>query len=537
MSYFTIKRSFFLVSSSRCDEEFQKIDKFMELLEKSGVGKIIESVKSNEIQCKGRKGYYKYNLFAMIIYCFAKFKASLRNIEDKCVFDLRVLYIMEENIPDHSVIGKFINQFIVPYQYEIFTTITKQIIKDFNLKIDDIFVDRTKLEANANKYKFVWKPTKFHAKLDIKIKELLKEMGYEWKSNELIKAIELTHFLEDYISTKQIDIHYIPIGRGKRLTQEQKHYKLAYQYFIKLLEYEEKEQNCGENRNSYYKTDKDATAMILKKDYYSKLSHDFHAGYNVQVLVSNLLILMYGVFQERTDYYTFIPMNNLYFKYYQKYPKNICADSGYGIYINYKYLREHHIGNYVKFQTWSGEASGKSPQLFYTFNDGVMCLDTCIGEEISFNQVNHQKNKDGKLFKFMGCNNCKYTYKCKAKLKHKDYNYRTVELILDYELLKEEARNNLQSPKGIEMRINRSIQVEGSFGQIKNNMNYDRIRRRGLDKVSAEIMLMCLGVNLRKYFSSLDNNKFKNNYWKIPSTLHKEIFPSVKPKEKRLSRN
>ena len=537
MSYFTIKRSFFLVSSSRCDEEFQKIDKFMELLEKSGVGKIIESVKSNEIQCKGRKGYYKYNLFAMIIYCFAKFKASLRDIEDKCVFDLRVLYIMEGNIPDHSVIGKFINQFIVPYQYEIFTTITKQIIKDFNLKIDDIFVDGTKLEANANKYKFVWKPTKFHAKLDIKIKELLKEMGYEWKSNELIKAIELTHFLEDYISTKQTDIHYIPIGRGKRLTQEQKHYKLAYQYFIKLLEYEEKEKNCGENRNSYYKTDKDATAMILKKDYYSKLSHDFHAGYNVQVLVSNLLILMYGVFQDRTDYYTFIPMNNLYFKYYRKNPKNICADSGYGIYTNYKYLREHHIGNYVKFQTWSGEASGKSPQLFYTFNDGVMCLDTCIGKEIPFNQNYHQRNKEGKLFKFIGCNNCKYAYKCKAKLKYKDYDYRTVELIPDYELLKEEARNNLQSPKGIEMRINRSIQVEGSFGQIKNNMNYDRIRRRGLEKVSAEIMLMCLGVNIRKYFSSLDNNKFKNNYWKIPYTLHKEIFPSVKPKEKRLSRN
>ena len=113
----------------------------------------------------------------------------------------------------------------------------------------------------------------------------------------------------------------------------------------------------------------------------------------------------------------------------------------------------------------------------------------------------------------------------------------TVELIPDYELLKEEARNNLQSPKGIEIRINRSIQVEGTFGQIKNNMNYDRIRRRGLKNVSAEIMLMCLGVNLRKYFSSLDNNKFKNNYWKISSTLHKEIFPSVKPKEQRLSRN
>ena len=50
--------------------------------------------------------------------------------------------------------------------------------------------------------------------------------------------------------------------------------------------------------------------MVLKEDYYSRLSHDFHAGYNIQVMVSSLLILMYGVFQDRTDYYTFIPMNN-----------------------------------------------------------------------------------------------------------------------------------------------------------------------------------------------------------------------------------
>ena len=268
MSYFTIKSSFWLVPSNRCDEEFAKIDKFMEFLEKSGVGKIIESVKSKDIECKGRKGYYKYNLFAMIIYCFTKFKASLRDIEEKCIFDLRVLYIMEGNVPDHSIIGKFINQFVVPYQYEIFTTITKQIIKDFNLKIEDIFVDGTKLEANANKYKFVWKPTKFHTKLDIKIKELLNEMGYVPNSNKLIKAEELINFLRDYISINQIDIP-IPTGRGKRLSKEQKNYKLAYQYLIKLLEYEEKEKICGENRNSYYKTDKDATAMVLKKDYYS----------------------------------------------------------------------------------------------------------------------------------------------------------------------------------------------------------------------------------------------------------------------------
>lgn len=84
-----------------------------------------------------------------------------------------------------------------------------------------------------------------------------------------------------------------------------------------MVEYEEKERICGENRNSYFKTDHDATAMVLKEDYYSKLSHDFHAGYNIQVMVSSLLILMYGVFQDRSDINTLIPMNDLYFKYYK----------------------------------------------------------------------------------------------------------------------------------------------------------------------------------------------------------------------------
>ena len=256
--------------------------------------------------------------------------------------------------------------------------------------------------------------------------------------------------------------------------------------------------------------------MVLKEDYYSKLSHDFHAGYNIQVLVSSGLITMYGVFQDRGDYYTFIPMNDLYFKYYNKYPKNECADSGYGIYVNYKYMREHNIGNYIKFQTWTGETDGKNPQLFYTFNDGVLCLNTCIGEEILFSKNHHQRNKEGKLYKFTGCNSCNYAYICKKNLKNKDYDYKLCELISDYELLKNQARENLLSPQGIEIRINRSIQVEGTFGQIKQNMNYDRIRRRRLEKVSCEVMLMCLGRNIRKYFVLLNQDNIKGNYWEKP---------------------
>ena len=527
MEYFNTKRPIFIVPSNKCCEEFDKIDKFLKILNKSEIGSIIKKVQRKV----GRKGYDPFNLVATTIYCFSKFKSTVREIENLCQFDIRVIYLMEQEQPSHNVIKDCINRYILPYQYEIFTSITKAIITELNIDIDTEYNDGTKIEANANKYKFVWKPTTYHKKLDIKIKELLLKMEIEIKDKNLIKSFQFNELIKEYVVRENIDINSIPTGKGKRLTKEQRNYKLAYQYLIKLLEYEEKEEICGKNRNSYYKTDKDATAMVLKKDYYSKTSHDFHAGYNIQVMVSSGIITMYGVFQNRDDFYTFIPMNNLYYKYYEEYPKNECADSGYGMYENYQYMKDHNIKNYVKHSTWSGEADGKRPQLFYTFDDGVMCLNTCIGEEISFSSIRHQRYKNSKLYKFIGCNNCNYSYICKKNLKNKNNDYRLYELIPEYELLKEEARKNLQSPKGIEIRINRSIQVEGTFGQIKQNMQYTRIRRRGLEKVSCEIMLICLGANIRKYFSSLDGKKIKSNYWNIPSNLKEEKFPF--PKQKR----
>ena len=533
MSNFTIKRSLFLVPTLYMVKEFEKIDKFMIILEKSNVSDIINNVKRKEEKCKGRIGYNPYNLFAAIIYCFAKFKGTLRDIEDKCKYDIRLYYIMEGNIPKHSIIGSFINDYILPFQYEIFTLINKQIIKELNLNIDDNYIDGTKLEANANKYKFVWKPTKYHQKLDEKIKKFVMDIGYNMKFNndELITTVEFNRILKDYVVQENINIYDIPSGIGTRRTLVQKNYLLGFKYLTKLLEYEEKENICGENRNSYYKTDKDATAMVLKKDYYSKLSHDFHAGYNIQIIVSNLLVLMYGVFQNRDDHHTFIPMNDKYKEYYGFYPKNECADSGYGIQKNYEYIKKNKIGNYVKYQSWNGESSGKNPRLFKVDEKGkVICLNSRIGKEYDSNT--HSKSKGSKYYKFYGCKNCRYSYKCKKNLNdiNKDKNYRVKEISIEYELYKDKAKENLLSPKGIEIRINRSIQVEGTFGQLKQNMNYDRIRRRGIDKVSCEIMLTFLGANVRRLLESYDKNIIKDKYWKKTESLQSEIFPDVKPK-------
>lgn len=94
-------------------------------------------------------------------------------------------------------------------------------------------------------------------------------------------------------------------------------------------------------------------------------------------------------------------------------------------------------------------------------------------------------------------------------------------------MLKNQARENLLSSQGIEIKINKSIQVEVTFVQL-----YDRIRRRGLEKVSRE-------VNVSKYFVLLNQDNIKGNYLEKPLNLKKEKIPFPKQKviKKKLNKN
>lgn len=225
-------------------------------------------------------------------------------------------------------------------------------------------------------------------------------MNYSYENTNYITAKEFNELIINYANINNIDYHDIPRGKGKKLTAFQRIIKTGYEYLNKLIEYEEKERICGEERNSYYKTDKDATAMVLKEDYYSKLSHDFHAAYNTQVIVSSRLITMYGVFQKRDDQNTLIPMLERYKKGYGNYPTNLCGYSGYGIYKNYEFLHTNNIGNYLKFVAWNGETSGKRPQLFFFGNGNFKCLNGIVGKYI-FTKT-HPRYKDSKFIFLKG---------------------------------------------------------------------------------------------------------------------------------------
>lgn len=528
MDYFTTKQGFFLYSSNIVEEELKKINSFLNLLDDSGVGDLItEWVKKDNPQ--GRDSYNPYNLFATIIYSFAFGKGTLRDIERSCKMGLDYIYIMENAQPTYVSIANYINNVFVPNIHTIMHCINIQIIKEMGIDIDDVFIDGSKFEANANKYKFVWKPRKNKRNLVEKIKNLVAEYGMM-----IDESVVTPYSVGTYIDrikligeSNHIEMSNFVTGKGHRLQKIQKDYLQLQKYLIKLLEYEEQYSICGE-RNSYYKTDHDATAMCLKSDYYSGLGSNMHAAYNVQYLVSKGIVLEVYVSQDRNDYMTLIPALEKFKQLYGFYPKNVCADSGYGSHTNYQYINKCSIGNYIKYPLWERERKGERPQLFFVKGDDVYCLNNKKGEATDTSR--HPKSKEAKFYLFKGCTRCIYKEICKRSIKKKTGSTRLAEINKEYIREIEQVRANLLSKKGIEIRVNRSIQVEGDFGITKQNMSFERFRRRGMNKVLAEIGLVALGINIRKYLRFTET-KTVPKFWIAPDNLEPESLPKIKAKK------
>ncbi len=533
MNYFTTKSLFFVPSLTNDVKESQKIEKFLLFLESSGVGKIIEesTMKTDEEIWKGgRPTYNPYNLLSIILLGFAFGKGTLREIESLCKFDLRFIHIMQDHQPSHQVIGNFINKILLPNIDKIYSCLLKQIFKEISLSYDNAYLDGSKFEANANKYKFVWKPTKYHINLTNKIEELLSKYHITLEKDESGFA------LSSVIANKLSELLKKLENKDLNLKENKNHLKsvnLLKEFLVKNLEYEEKERICGTNRNSFYKTDHDATAMCLKEDYYSGLGSNMHAAYNVQFIVINGFIMCTYTSQSRNDFDDFIPTLEKFKFYYNCYPTNLAADAGYGNLKNYLFLSNNSINNFVKHSSWEGNMSAKNPYQYKLIDDDTIeCLNGFKGTEVKLDN-RHPKYSNSTFFKIIGCNNCSFSSYCKRFMLDKNTNEKIFEVRKQLQLFIQQSEKNLLSCKGIEMRVNRSSQVEGAFGVIKQDKGFERFRRKSLNKTSLEISLISLGFNIKKLFSFFDGN-LKIKYWIAPNNLEPESFK--KPNAKRLSK-
>ena len=523
MGYFITSKVLLDIPYTLDVEEKQKIDKFLGFLEETGVGDIISKYVKNNTSKGGRPNVDYYRLFAVIIYAFSYSKATLRQIETLCRFDLRYLHMMYGVAPDFTTISRFINNILLENEREIFYLITFAVAREMKLTFDNFYIDGTKIEANANKYKFVRKPLTFHGRLSKRINEIIKKY-------DLIKNYKEVQ----YIDSKTVAYALTHLSEKEMDTKEKENITKALASMLeKILDYEFKEETCGEDRNSYYKTDKDATAMALKSDYYSGKGTNMHAAYNVQIAVSNGIVMNYLVTQSRADLHDFIPLLNNFFIKFGFFPKNICADSGYGNLENYKYMEQNNITSFVKHQSWEGNTTGRYPDVYkYISDNNYECINGNKSKVVLIPERHHKK-KDSIFIKFENCNSCGFKDYCKRFMRDKSEDFKIFEVVNEFERLKQDSVNNLLSVLGIQMRVNRSIQVEGVFGNVKSNYGYNRFRRRGLDKASLEVMLTFLGQTIRKYFDYLETGKLPN-YWIIPNGIEPQKFK--KPSVKKLSK-
>lgn len=299
-------------------------------------------------------------------------------------------------------------------------------------------------------------------------------------------------------------------GKGKRKPEIQQLYDDLEDCGTRLMGYKECFEIMGKDRNSYSKTDLEATFMRMKDDH--MMNGQLKPAYNVQIAVENYFIVHGYVSNDRTDYNTLIPILKKHQAAFGEMLEEVTADSGYCSEKNLLYLKQNKISSYIKLQDHEkrktrayAEDIGKYYNMTHQiFEDEhyYICHD---GRELRHIRTETKEQEDyTQTFEVYGCADCsgcehkaRYFYKYNEE-KNAERN-KTMKINEQWEALKEESHGNIQSEKGILNRQIRSIQIEGHFGDIKENDKFGDFNYRSSEKVYEEFMLYAIGRNINKY--------------------------------------
>ena len=461
----------------------------------------------------GRPGYNKVNMLKTILFSFRDTGyASLRELEDRCKVNLRYMYLMDYETPSYKTFGNFINEELNDSIEEIFKAVNEYIFEKEGVDLQHIYIDGSKFEANANKYTFVWKKgtEKARYRLYEKITKLFNEInaelsfdGLKIETNTEYTPEQLELTTASYANVTKLDPAKFVHGRGSRKTPAQRHYEKLVYYTSKLKEYVQKIKTCGPDRNSYSKTDTDATFMRMKKDYMG--NDQLLPAYNVQVAVADEYIAVIKALQYRSDMDCFIPLMEDFRRLYGFYPKYPVADAGYGSFNNYIYCQENGMEKYMKFTMYkkvTTDAKYRDNPFravnFKTDETGNLICPNNRKFKLSYRRPikGNKYGRQEEIYECEDCSGCPYASQCKKTDKN-----RTIQLNRELTKMHEEVLNNLESIHGALLRMNRSIQAEGTFGIIKYDRWYKRTVRRGLDSVQLELFLISIGHNLYKFYN------------------------------------
>ena len=507
--YYTPIQMEFQVGFEKIIEISDPIYTFNEIVNQIGLRKYFVG-KGNRM---GRPRFDCIKMLKIILFAFMENGyASLRNIEKLCKTDIRYLWLLDDTpAPSYVTISNFMNNFLVDGIEEIFNDINRVIFATEKVDLNHIYIDGTKIEANANKYTWVWKKSCITNR--DRVFKYLTDLINEINETDLIfhnvkigtrKEYNIEYLLDiqrEYANLLNIDTSTFVYGSGKRKTQLQRHYEKLANYIDRLKKYAKHINICGENRNSYSKTDTDATFMRVKKDYMG--NDQLLPTYNVQLGICDEYIAVADIKQYASDMECFVPLMEKFNYTYGFYPTYPVADAGYGSYNNYLFCEEKGMEKFMKFTMYEKETKSdkyhNNPFRAVNFkrdNQGhLICPNGKKFHHIYDRPVRGNKfGRTEEYYQCEDCGGCKYRSQC-----HKSEKNRIIRMNEELTSFHIEVLNNLNCIHGALLRMNRSIQSEGTYGVIKSDRGYKRIHRRGLKSVNFEFMTICCGFNLYKY--------------------------------------
>lgn len=487
------------------------------VIDKLDISDILSSYKGG-----GTSSYHPRMLLKILIYSYLSNTYSCRKIEKANRENIFYHWLSGGNFPDHHTINNFRGARLKGKIDNIFTQVVILLNQSKLVALDEVFTDGTKLESFANRYTFVWKGSveKNKEKLEKKIKLVLKnieqEIAQEDQSQDTNEPSAPINSQELDKKIAQLNESIKQKGSSKKVTRQVE--KLVSEALPKLQEYEKHLQKMGE-RNSYSKTDPDATFMRMKEDHMK--NGQLKPAYNVQLSTEHNFITNFSIHQRPGDTATYIEHLESYHQKYGHYPHQAIADAGYGSLENYEFLDENHIESYVKYNYFHKEQSRKFKNditrienLYY--NAGQDCYVCPMGQKmLPIGKDKKRKSDLGyeyevTIYQAINCNGCPLRGAC-----HKQKGNRKIEVNKKLIKYKQQSRENLTSEKGRELRGRRCTEVEQTFGQIKWNKKFNRFLLRSLPKVSVEIGIIAIAHNLQKLAMLLTLNKIPSIFSKF----------------------
>ena len=454
----------------------------------------------------GASSFHPKMMLKIIIYGYLSNIYSSRKIEQAVASNIYFMWLAGMQRPDHNTINRFRSERLKGVLKEVFSQVVTLMAEQGLMDIKTIYVDGTKLEANANKYTFVWgKSIKRHKQ---KMKTQLEEL---WKYAEGVAKEELMDnapTIYPELDAEQVKKTIDTINEAIKDKPVDKKVKQKLNYAKRnwpqnMAKYKKQERILGE-RNSYSKTDPDATFMRMKDDHMR--NGQLKAAYNWQISTSNQYIVNYDIYQNPTDTLTLPDHLSAYKQMYDHSPEVVVADAGYGSEQNYEYMASDQIESFVKYPYFHKEQKAKGrikakdafrPEHLY-YNKEQDYLICPMGQRMEKKYETKPTTKSGfqktlSVYKARNCQKCPLRGAC-----HKSKTNRTIKINWNLERHKTKARQKLLSDQGVAHRSQRPVDVEAVFGNIKQNKKFTRFMLRGKENVLIEAGLIAIAHNLAK---------------------------------------